>query len=221
MTCNYQTQDCAMGTCVVANNMLTAFACLPGQCNMARQDCDGGACALGQGSSGIVTACIANGTRQMGETCGGTDGSCVAGTLCGGPQGGPNTCIKLCFGNPTDCPAGYSCSSGVQVSSTVFLLTCAPACDLLTQNCPNMQACYPSSTGNTCFTAGPGGAGAACTSADDCQKGFGCFSMGTAGACRAFCNLDGGSPGCTAVPADGGMNACLATQDPGVGACLE
>ncbi|MEW5743749.1 MAG: hypothetical protein AB1938_32855, partial [Myxococcota bacterium] len=218
-TCNYMTQDCSSGTCVVANNMGTAFACLPGQCNLSRQDCDGGACVLGQQGSSIITACQPNGTRQVGETCGQTIGGCVAGSLCAGPQGGTATCIKMCFGNPGDCPSGYACTGGVQVSTSVFLLTCEVQCDLLQQNCPNQLACYPSSQGNVCFTAGAGGAGASCTSADNCQRGFGCFSMGGSGACRAFCNLDGGSPGCTTPLADGGTNMCLAAGS--VGACLE
>jgi hypothetical protein len=216
-SCNYQAQDCSTGACVIANSQGTAFACLGGECSIRRQDCpDAGACVFAPGgAAGVQTACTAAGTRQVGETCGQGIGNCVAGSVCAGPQGGPTTCVKFCFGNPGDCPPGYACSGGVRITTSAFMFICQPECDLLEQDCPNNEACYPTNQGNVCFTAGAGGSGAACTSADDCQRGFGCFGTGAGGACRQFCNLDGGSPSCP----DGGVNSCVMVQGLGIGAC--
>jgi hypothetical protein len=196
-----------------------------GACSLNTQNCpDAGACDFVQGTSGIETACTPSGSRGLGETCGGANGDCQPGYICAGPQGGTQTCLKMCFLNPGECPTGYACTGGVQISQTPFYAvgTCAPQCGLLAQDCPNNLACYPSTQGNVCYTAGAGGSGATCTGADQCQKGYGCFQNGASGACRHFCNTDGGMPGCTGSLPDGGANSCLPTQAGGeVGACAQ
>jgi len=95
-----------------------------------------------------------------------------------------------------------------------------PECDLIMQSgCADGEGCYladPSTGSGVCATAGTGGDGDSCSSATDCQGGFGC--AGSPAACRAWCNP--ASPTC-----DTGYNCAHLTNSsgdpiPGVGVCV-
>ncbi|MBI2378416.1 MAG: hypothetical protein HYV07_30740 [Deltaproteobacteria bacterium] len=53
--------------------------------------------------------CTAAGTRNTGETCGGTLGQCVRGHMCAGAQGQQTTCFMACDASTT-CPNGTTCN---------------------------------------------------------------------------------------------------------------
>ena len=68
---------------------------------------------------------------------------------------------------------------------------CTP-CNLVRQDCPMLsQACYPNGMGGGCCDfAGTSGAGAACFSSGECDKGAFCTGVmgGDASLCRDFCD---------------------------------
>lgn len=166
-----------------------------GQCNLFLQDCSpGDKCTAWNMDGGIFpngTKCVAQtGDKLPGETCmlegsfGEGIDNCVAGSLCLDiDNSGKATCVAYCAGdmqNPT-CPEPED-KCAFLFEPTVPL--CFPACDPLTQNCADDEACVPNiaalgSEYFVCmplvFEAIPGQYGDACYAISGCDRGFQCI----------------------------------------------
>jgi hypothetical protein len=133
--------------------------------------------------------CSRNGTEPAGASClpplvAGTADTCAAGAHCY-----ENVCRPICAGGNT-----AQCTNGncIDFRDLEFSL-CLPACNPLTQNCPDSangdpQACYLLEPGPVC--AGvyrDAAAGEPCDAANGCAPGAGCF--GTPGRCYRYCDL--------------------------------
>jgi hypothetical protein len=170
----------------------------------ATPDCDpytddncpeGQNCIFGAGDKPV---CMVAGDAAVGEACS-TQGNCADG-YCMGLEGDEG---QHCYGyckTANDCVYGAKC---LELSDKQYKVCSLGAeayetCNLLKQDCEDPgDGCYwSSSTINqpVCQPAGAGGAGDACTTANDCSKGYDCIAGKT---CRKICNLtEGQDPQC-------------------------
>lgn len=68
------------------------------------------------------------------------------------------------------------------------------ACDLVRQDCPRGQACYPGGAEGTCQPEGGTGVGGQCVEHGECDRGLVCVPVLGAGGsfCRPICDLQSG-----------------------------
>lgn len=170
--------------------------CVAGQCDLVEQNCDAGMkCGFADGGR----ACIPDGTAEEGELC--TTNSCKRGLTCvvvpAADGGQTSACARYCHTN-AHCVMPQQCFVTLNLPG-VFERPriCAEApkvCNLLTQDCTqSAEACYPTSSGPGCFSAGSGMVGDACSFSNDCAKGTAC--IGTK--CRTLCAYPLGMPNCS------------------------
>jgi hypothetical protein len=166
-----------------------------GQCNLFLQDCNAGEkCTAWNMDGGIFpngTKCVPQtGDKLPGDSCQ-LEGSfgegvddCAAGALCLDiDNSGQATCVAYCSGdmqNP-ECP-GSEDKCAFLFEPTVPL--CFPACDPLTQNCADDEACVPNiaALGSEYFVCMPlvfeeipGQYGDACYAISGCDRGYQCI----------------------------------------------
>ncbi|MBX7113797.1 MAG: hypothetical protein K1X64_05625 [Myxococcaceae bacterium] len=170
--------------------------CVAGACDVVQQNCDGGMkCGFADGGR----ACVPDGTVNEGEPC--TASNCKRGLACvvvpAEDGGQASECTRYCHTN-SDCMAPQQCYVTLNLPGIAERpRICAEpplVCNLLTQDCPKVgEACYPTSSGPGCFSAGPGADGASCSFSNDCVKGTAC--IGTQ--CQKLCAFPSGTPACT------------------------
>lgn len=186
-----------------------------GQCNLFLQDCnEGEKCTAWSVDGGLFpngTKCVPEtGDRMPGEQCSldgdfgdGTD-NCARGSLCLDiDNSGKASCVAYCGGDMETpvCPNDDKCA--FLFEPTVPL--CFPACDPLTQDCSDSEACVPNiaalgSEFFVCmplvFEAIPGQYGDACYAISGCDRGFQCIfainvpnCLGDMYCCSEWCDL--------------------------------
>ena len=165
------------------------------ECDPGRQDCPAGEKCT---PFALLDTCCVDTTHcapildvlAAGEPCTRADDNddCGRGLFCLGVQSGgsgPGTCVALC---DVDDPRTCGSDRCVQFNEGVLPL-CRPACDPLTQDCPEGQACYAVLTKQafTCLTSafapGQGGAGQPCATVSACQPGLLCTVAADLEAC--------------------------------------
>ncbi len=164
------------GTPVGDCNAVSQTGCQPGEkCGFILDDPMSG---LGH------TGCAADGTAALGEACtnpaaAGQSDTCAAGGSC--YQG---TCHGICTTVNDTCAGGTSCVAFNDIDFDM----CLPNCDPIAQDCPGDDACYLLPSGSVCagvfMDSQPG---EACTAANGCTAGAGCF--GDPGMCLRYCSL--------------------------------
>lgn len=178
-------------------------SCPAGACDLITN----AGCGAGEACKLVVTAegmppspnCIPAGAAGDGETCS-AGGDCQEGLHC---QDG--TCRAYCCSESrTGCPTGQSCLTNLvdQMGNATGVGLCGvpSGCDLLAQDCPMGEGCYPTGDAGDCVR--PTGVnamqGGSCTATNDCAPGFACINATTGGGdtCAAFCNREGGDPAC-------------------------
>jgi hypothetical protein len=176
---------------VLTNATMTA-------CNVLNQDCPAGQwCDVINGS----TTCVPDqgGVKCQGQTCV-TDSDCRAGLKCIGSQGNARCTPFCCAGTSEPCEAGL-CNLDVMYPGDVIGRMCSypPQCDLLADNCPMGQSCYPidpSQGQAACYPqqSPPSGEGEECAALNDCSESSYCFDDDNNGTtpivCRQLCDLD-------------------------------
>lgn len=214
-SCDIIAQNCPSGSACMFN-MQQAGQCFPGACDVVSQNCPNSTdkCAYAGTSTSAARACVPNGDKAEGATCGsaGTD-DCVKGTFCVGGK-----CAKFC-NQQSQCTAPNSqCAAPVSVpGSPEIPVSCITltTCDPYLQNCATGEGCTLSSTGPACIPAGTVPANGVCGQVQgNCVAGSVCLVMSqgaTTGSCKAFCNLDGGMPTCAGT--------CTALQGQPYGVC--
>ncbi|HEY3446111.1 MAG TPA: hypothetical protein VGK67_07075 [Myxococcales bacterium] len=221
-----QESDCAAGLACVQINGEAAPKCRA-FCNASKKCVTGQACIVGAvgGTSAILCAvvpacdpwaqtgcnsgqkctladttptftCGAAGSKGDLATCA-NDGECQAGLVCL-DFGDGSKCHALC-GTAKACATGQSCLGGSSTSTDPFVCLPTPACNPLTQDCPNSnEGCFPKSqTEWACFQSVGKQPGAACTYSNDCIKGYVCAGSAS-GTCMQICDPAGVAPLCTA-----------------------
>lgn len=162
--------------------------------------------------------CVAEGTAEVGDTCD-YNADCIAGAACA-----LDTCRAFCDVNG-GCTGEDVCHSFGNTSGVVFDL-CEPSCDLLGDDCPEMENCTPLQTSSICLAGSLGIAiGDSCTYLNACVAGAICVGV------------DGSDPGvCTELCATTESGGCAQANEicyplplyeefaelvaPGVGACM-
>jgi len=203
-------QGCTAGeSCLYVDNMGNG-RCFAGACDVVSQNCPTATdkCSYaGLQDGGVARACAPAGPQGDGAACGPSD-NCGKGLVCIN-----SVCRKYCYDNATCGGGNKLCIGLIQIGGTQEIpSTCVTlsACDPLTQNCPQGQGCYLSnSSGAVCATAGTVAANGACgQGAGQCVPGTVCLlTSPTAGACKSFCNRDGGMPNCGTGQCGGLINA--------------
>jgi hypothetical protein len=96
------------------------------------------------------------------------------------------------YATPTTCPMGQSCYVYIDYP---------------------MGSCGMEIYRSDCFMTGTTPPDGFCTTATDCQPGFGCFITGSSNRCLSLCRLDGTPPQCSMG------RVCQVTDLPDYGAC--
>lgn len=197
-------------------------------------------CSNGQKCAGFQTAdrtlalaCGDKGSKAENDTCAQTLTSGLqTGDDCGDGLscfnvGGKTICRKACPATGADpCPNGETCSMTVPgFNDPKFCTTPAQptTCQPLEQTgCPANQACYYSTKGAVCATAGTIAAGSKCNNSNDCVKGSTCLTINGSGACHAFCSTASGATLTCSGDGTGG-STCVsfngASDEPNLGSC--
>ncbi len=161
-------------------NAVSQTGCQPGEkCGFVLDDPMSG---LGH------TGCAADGTAALGEACTGPANATESDTCASGGHCYQGFCQEICTTVSDTCADATSC---VMFTNLDFDL-CLPNCNPIAQDCPevsgNPQGCYLLPSGPVCagvfMDAQPG---EACTAANGCTPGAGCF--GDPGACLRYCSL--------------------------------
>jgi hypothetical protein len=233
MPCDPLNPMCGPGTeCVLTDVNGSAGRCVPGACSLLQQNCtnpNSKCTVIPVGDGGVERVCTPftlgdGGTVDNGACQQAIPDSCQRGAQCVALQGGGGpTCRRFC-GPFNMCPAGSDCNFGVAFGAipggaTELHLTCSAVvlCNPFDQSpCPSTEACqFVGGATPRCSPSGPVTNGGVCTNMDFCGRGLQCVASaggGAMGTCRAFCNLDGGAPACTA-----GM--CQNLMNTGIGSC--
>jgi hypothetical protein len=118
---------------------------------------------------GVDPQCVTAGTKDVLEACTNT-GECAPGLSCH-----LNNCLKVCA-ETDDCEsadATIKCGLGFENEQVGLIGSCVKNCDVLTQNCPEGQACYLGS----CLTPTLAHTQAGdCGFATDCAEGLDCLA---------------------------------------------
>jgi hypothetical protein len=233
MPCDFTAPNCPAGSeCLLNDVNGTAGKCVPGQCSVVVQDCTAPntKCIVGPvPDGGLARQCapfqLGDGGVNEGAACTpAVADPCQKGAQCIGSTASNATCRRYCA-PISGCGPGSECNLGITFTlmsgpTNELHLVCSPitACDPYTQMpCQAMEACqlYRSGAPAGCLPSGPVMGGGQCSGSNLCARGFQCVVSGVGGVmgnCRAFCNLDGGAPACTA-----GM--CQNLMNSGTGAC--
>lgn len=176
--------------------------CEEAPCKLIAPQCgcpDGNKCSVdNQGA----LVCAAEGEALLGEECDASD-PCIAGLICVVTKSTAppvSTCMKFCETDIQCKMPGGLCvfelndANGDPIESATL---CTQNCDPLTNTgCPVPEtSCQAAKEeGSTmksytfCTGAGLGGQGATCATAEDCQAGFGCFTVGMELQCLKWCS---------------------------------
>lgn len=177
-----------------ATNTGTATGCTPSTSTGCgtNQACVLKCLASGQGE----TSCVAAGTKQPGQVCGGV-GECATGSQCYDKGCGVSICRRYCATNG-DCLAGTSCAADLScpVPLTNSVRMCSQACDprgIAQTGCAaNLRCLVLPGEATECECVAPsrvGADGSACTDSSMCAPGLICVNTGTP-VCRPICRLD-------------------------------
>jgi hypothetical protein len=172
-------------------------------CKLVAPQCgcpDGNKCSVNNQGDLV---CAAEGQAALGEECDGSD-PCIAGLICVVTKSTAptvSTCMKFCEEDIQCKMPGGLCvfnlndGSGNPIEGASL---CTQNCDPVTNTgCPVAQtSCQAAQEAmgmmkffTFCTGAGLGGQGATCTTAQDCQAGFGCFNVGMESQCLKWCNV--------------------------------
>lgn len=193
-----------------------------GDSDAGADDLDAGVDPELEESPSAAPMCLPVGAVRDGEPCAGP-GDCAEGLDCSAATGG--TCRRYCCDlNATGgCPSAQFCRVELRDArdqpTGVALCDACDGCDLLGDDCPAMQACYPlaaaSAACNACLPVGAREPGASCDFSNQCASGAACVAIAGARSCVQLCEL-----GTETCPEDA---ACARAQgDPfggGVGLC--
>ena len=194
-----------------------------GECSSWAQDCaEGEKCmpwANDGGNAWNSSRCtpLDSAPGQPGDACmvegSGVTGidTCDTGSMCWNTdEQNAGVCASLCTGNE-GAPLCDDITTTCIIANDGFLPLCLPACDPLSQNCLDGEACYPSENGFVCApdASGPdlGGYGDACEFTNACDASLLCVGAGavpgcdSARCCTSYCDLSDAEPsaGCEGV----------------------
>lgn len=210
--------QCPAGeVCMLTNVQTFSASCLAG-CDVVAQNCAfTEKCTYALAGTTVIRKCVPAGTVAEGLPCTSnmvnTD-DCQRGLVCLS-QGGSQRCTQFCsLLAPSACSNGGYCAAAINANMQEFATICTAPCSLLTPgSCPGGLTCIPiSPPATTCVQAGFVSPGGNCMQVTDCVAGSACNPATFI--CERLCNLDGGSPACTA-PA-----TCQGAGFPqGAGAC--
>ncbi len=141
------------------------------------------------------------------------------------PETGVGVCVPQCVGSP-DSPQCDDPGASCVIANNGVLTLCLPTCDVLLQDCPEGEACYPAPDGFACApdASGPdlGGYQDACGYTNACDAGLFCAvaavvpSCDSEACCSEFCDLSAEDPdSACSGQADG--QACTAWYEDGQG----
>ena len=175
-------------------------------------------CGLTCGVAGGGTTCTGRtGTKTLNAVCRPEADDCAPGFVCLQESCGTNLgrCYRYCrdasvCGNavcstPIELPNG---SASSQRACSLGDITCDP---IAGTGCPDPALkCYvtgPSHTTCDCPNSPTGGAGAACTSYNDCATGLACLTVSGRQSCYTLCRSTADCPTCTLLAA-GSVGFC-------------
>lgn len=187
-----------------------------GDCSLWDQDCaDGEKCmpwANDGGNAWNSSRCtpIDSVPGQPGDACtvegSGVTGidTCDTGSMCWNVgEKNAGICAPLCTGSQ-DAPLCDDITTTCIIANDGFLPLCLPACDPLSQNCQDGEACYPSENGFVCApdASGPdlGAYGDACEFTNACDASLLCAGAGSvpgcdsARCCTSYCDISEPEP---------------------------
>lgn len=179
------------------------YVCEEDPCKLVAPQCGCGAGEKCSVDNQGARVCVPEGEGLLGEECSGQ--ACIAGLICVVTKSTAptvSTCMKFCEAD-IQCkePGGlciYSLNDGTGDPIEGASL-CTQNCDPVTNTgCPVAQtSCQATQEARGeqrfftfCTGAGLGGQGAVCTTAQDCQAGFGCFNVGAESNCLKWCNVE-------------------------------
>ena len=198
-TCSVPAQSCGGElTCMYVDAGLGSL-CVPGACDLVRQTgCGSGEkCDYVEQDGGTTErGCVADGTADVGESCGPLGAQCLAGLSCI-PASRPALewslpallLPRFRLRSGQECGDAFRIIAGTMESPS-YCVTPALSCDLLNPgSCPYSAnlGCYPGPRRPTCDVAGTAPVGDGCEFSNDCVPGAVC-SQGT---CRALCAFNG------------------------------
>jgi hypothetical protein len=230
MTCDFTNPACPAGTECLLNDLSgnTMGTCVPGGCSVVNQDCAGNSkCIVGPvPDGGLERQCTAftlgDGGVAEGAACTpALPDPCQRGSQCIGASATSATCRRFCS-ILTGCGPGSECVSGIRFQTQAgptkelhLVCSAVTACDPFTQApCQTNEACqlYRAGAPPACLPAGTVMAGGTCSPQAPCARGFQCIissPTSQTGNCRAFCNVDGGMPGCSGSMCNGLMGTAF------------
>ena len=173
--------------------------CFESACALVAQDCGAGQKCTFVETGGVAgRTCVPDGDAGEGELCtpNATSNNCRAGLVCVPIRqrdgGTANQCLRFCERN-SDCAAGQACFLTLLLNGTPELpMVCSTPCDLLAQDCPPGEACYPGPIVPGCYPEGDLELDAGCHSSEECVKGAACVDK----RCAAICAYPQGPPAC-------------------------
>ncbi|MBV1861581.1 MAG: ribulose phosphate epimerase [Nannocystaceae bacterium] len=197
------------------------------ECSLWDQDCgDGDKCmpwANDGGNAWNSARCtpLDSLPGQPGDACtvegSGVTGidSCDTGSMCWAvDEKNVGTCAPLCTGTQA-APLCDDISTTCIIANQGFLPLCLPACDPLSQNCQDGEACYPSENGFVCApdASGPelGAYGDPCEFTNACDPSLLCAGAGavpgcdSARCCTSYCDLTEAEPSADCEGVAGGQ----------------
>lgn len=166
-------------------------------------------CTALRSGSALVLGCGSKGSKSEGDECapvlegsGQTGDDCGDALACFALSGEKSaTCRRICPTSGTDnaCTTGSICN--LRFSSITSYAFCVPSCKPLEQSgCADGEACYLTSVGALCGSAGSTKIGDSCSgnTPNECAPGATCVTgLASGNQCQAFCSLGDGSPKCS------------------------
>jgi hypothetical protein len=203
-----------------------------GECSLWDQDCGTGEKCMPWANDGgnawNSSRCtpLDSAPGQPGDPCtvegSGVTGidSCATGSMCWNTDEQNNgTCAPLCTGSE-GAPLCDDITTTCIIANDGFLPLCLPACDPLSQNCLDGEACYPSENGFVCApdASGPdlGAYGDACEFTNACDASLLCAGAGavpgceSARCCTSYCDISEPEPGADCEGVAGGQECVSA-----------
>lgn len=171
-------------------------------CDAVGSQGEGAPCVQVMASSGAVTVQV--------------DDDCADGLACFSMQAGvAASCHRMCKSDGSQvCPGAEICSLVAPGLASIGFCRATRPCSPVDQTgCAVGEACYWSSPGPLCATAGNGKIGDACANANDCVPGATCVALSPS-RCVAFCSTTG-TLGCVSGSACAAISSTAAAANVG------
>ncbi|MDX9721733.1 MAG: hypothetical protein RBU37_13365 [Myxococcota bacterium] len=167
-----------------------------GECDpVAESGCSGGMRCVLDFTTGAPTCIISSPTAlPLGSPCTTERDDCANGLQCVSSDGVNGVCRDIChMSSMSGCTGEEKCRVKLPVSSAYGFCEAFDTCDVLTQDCPNEEACVGGRdpTYGLIFLCVPPGSltqGETCVNVNDCAKGLTCIGIGGPKFCSQYCS---------------------------------